>query len=367
MMMPVLRRPPRTRGAVVRWTVLALAGCGTPGPPATEDTTTIVSVEVGSIVRTTLRSYVEASGTIEPQPGTPSAPSARATVASPVGGLMAEIRCAEGQRVSKGATLFRLDSRVADVAVAKATQAVAFAERAFERQQQLGAGEATSQKLYQEAEQALALARNELANTQTQRALLDITAPLTGTVVSVEARLGDAVDPTKVLAEIVDLARLAVTAAVRTADVPRVEIGQPVELVDPGTSEPRAAPDPGKGVSVVTFIGATVDAKTDTVAIRASVPRNAGLRPGQFLAVRILTGECRDCLAVPVESLVSDGEATLLAVVHGDVATKRPVHTGMRDGRLAVVEGEGLVEGLTVVTAGAYGLPPESKIRVIRP
>ena len=45
-------------------------------------------------------------------------------------------RCAEGQRVAKGAVLFRLDSRVADVAVAKARQALQFAEQAFERQKE---------------------------------------------------------------------------------------------------------------------------------------------------------------------------------------------------------------------------------------
>jgi hypothetical protein len=41
------------------------------------------------------------------------------------------------------------------------------------------------------------------------------------------------------------------------------------------------------------------------------------------------------------------------------------VKVGLRDGDLVEVEGVGLKEGLTVVTTGAYGLPKETRIRVI--
>jgi hypothetical protein len=41
------------------------------------------------------------------------------------------------------------------------------------------------------------------------------------------------------------------------------------------------------------------------------------------------------------------------------------VKTGLRDGTLVEIEGEGLREGQSVVTAGAYGLPKETKVRVV--
>ena len=90
--------------------------------------------------------------------------------------------------------LFQLDTRVADIAVEQGRQAVEYAEQVFERQKKLGPGEATSQRLYQEAEQNLAVARNELKGAEAQRALLTITTPLGGTVVRVGARPGDTVD-----------------------------------------------------------------------------------------------------------------------------------------------------------------------------
>lgn len=333
---------------------------------AQEDTTTVVAVHVATIVRTTLRGYVAAWGTVEPQQATSSQPPAIARIAPPLAGLLTGVYCAEGQRVRKGAILFQLDSRVADVVGQKAKQAVQYAEQVFERQRKLGPGEGTSQKLYQEAEQGLVAARNDLANAEAQRALLDIQTPLDGTVVRVNAKPGDAVDLTSVLAEVIDLDRLVVSAAVRSVDLPRLKLHQPVELsVGPVSAGSQGLPAPIHRSTVV-FIGSEVDIKTDTVLVRVRVPSGSGLRPGQFVSVRITAEEHRDRLAIPIEGLVSDeGGGSAIAIVEGDKAVKRPVKAGLRDGDLVEVEGEGLKEGMTVVAAGAYALPKESRIRQI--
>src|SRR5437016_10327118 len=70
-----------------------------------------VPVHVGKITRATLRAYVTAYGTVEPDPKA----SARVAVAVP--GVVAAVNCVEGQRAEKDALLFALDSRTADVAV----------------------------------------------------------------------------------------------------------------------------------------------------------------------------------------------------------------------------------------------------------
>ena len=328
---------------------------------------TVVAVRVAPIVQTTLRGYVPAWGTVEPQQATSSQPPASARIATPVAGIVAQASCAEGQRVAQGAVLFRLDSRVADVAVEKARQAVQYAEQAFARQQKLGAGEATSQRLFMEAEQNVTVARNEVANAEAQRALLTISSPLAGTVVRVAARPGDAVDLTSVLADVIDLDRLVISASVRSVDVPRLRMGQSVEI-SIGTRDTSAST--GQVVSqrsALVFIASQVDSKTDTVLVRALVPIGAGLRAGQFVNLRIVSEELRDRLAVPVDSVVTDADGSTIAIVTGDTAVKHAVKTGLRDGNLVEVEGDGLKAGMTVVVAGAYGLPRETKVRVIRP
>jgi membrane fusion protein (multidrug efflux system) len=314
-----------------------------PAQPAEEEATvaTEVPVQVGKITRATLRGYVTAYGTVEPEPSG-ERPAAGARVASAVPGVVTAVQCAEGRRVEKGAVLFQLDSRAADVAVA-------FAGQTVDRQRKLMQVEGSSQKALQEAEQ-------QLATVRAQQALLVIQAPLAGTVVRVNVTPGEAVDLTTVLAEIVDLDRLVVSASVPGAEIAALKAGQPAEVL----AGKSAAPIRG----AVTFISPQMDPKTGTALVRVAVPAGSGLRPGQFVTLRIVSAEHKDCLAVPIESVVHDAEGgAVIALVQGGKATQKPVKAGLRDGDLIEVEAAGLKEGDTVVTAGAYGLPKETKIR----
>lgn len=377
-----------------RWLLLlagTTAACRGGEAPAADDASaepqTVVSVTVAPIVRTTLHGYVTGWGKVEPESATANRPPAQAAVTVPVAGQIAAIQCMEGQAVRRGATLFRLDSRVADVAVARARQAVSFAESVVRRQQQLGPGQATSQRAYQDAQAQLATARAELDAAEVQRQFMDVKAPIDGTVVAIHAKLGEAIDPSTVLAELIDLNRLVVNAAIRSVDVGRVKRGQRVDLspgAAPGAAargaatagsaasgaaaRGAAAPARAGGRSVaatVEYIGAAVDSATDTVLVRARVPPAGGLRPGQFVSVRVLTEERRDQLAVPVDSVLQGPDGPEVAIVHGDTATRTRVTTGLREGGLVQVEGDGIREGISVVVQGAYGLPPETKIKII--
>jgi len=349
-------------------TVFFLLRTGKPAAPEEqeEQVATEVAVHVGKIVRATLHNYVVAYGAVEPEPAWNGRPPASARISTPVAGIIAEAGCVEGQQVSKGETLFRMDSRLADVLVDKAEQAVAFAEKNYDRQKKLRETEATSVKLLQTAEQELNSARNELLSAQTQLALLIVKAPLVGTVVQVYAKPGDVVDTTTTLAELVDLDRLVVSAKVPSAELPLLKLGQPVEFSVAGATTEAGAKTPRVLTGALTFIGSEVDAKTDTVLVRVAPRDKAGLRPGQFVTLRIVCEERPGCLAVPDESVVTDTDGrSVIALVEGDKAIQKPVKTGLKEGGLVEIEGEGVKEGMAIVTTDAYGLPRETKIRVI--
>lgn len=306
--------------------------------PATE-----VAVHVGKIKRTTLRGYVTAYGTVEPEPAG-ERPAASTRVAPAVPGVIVTVNCVEGQRVAKDAVLFELDGRLADVAVQ-------FAEQSLARQKRLIQVEGTSQKALQEAEQQLAAAR-------AQRALLRVQSPLAGTVTRVNVKPGEAVDLTTVLAEVIDLDRLVVSANVPAAELAALKTGQAADVL-----ADRSAP---AVTGALAYISPEMDVPTGTARVRVRLPAGAGLRPGQFVTVRIVTEEHKDCLAVPVESVVRDEEgATVIAVVQQEMAVRKPVKTGLRDGGQVEVSADGLQPDMVVVTEGAYALPKETKVRVL--
>jgi membrane fusion protein (multidrug efflux system) len=326
-----------------------------------------VPVHVGKVTRATVHRVVVTVGTVEAEPAQADRPAASARVGSPVTGIVASVSCAEGERVERGAALVHLDARVADAQVRRAAEAVEFAELALARQRKMAPSEATSQKALEEAELQLAAARSELETARAERELLVIKAPLAGTLVHLAARPGDAVDPSTVLAEIVDLRRLVVSAGVRSAEAGLLKVGQPVELSGAQATTGDAASKLALA-GTLAFVGAQVDTKTDTIPVRVSLPVVAGLRPGEFLDVRITVEVRADRLVVPEEAVVSDGEGgSAIALVDGDSATLRSVKVGLREGGLVEVEGDGIREGVSIVTEGAYGLPKETKIKVIGP
>jgi membrane fusion protein, multidrug efflux system len=315
-----------------------------PGEP--KEPEALVPVHVGKVTGATLRGYVTAYGPVEPEP------KASARVAPAVPGVVAVVQCAEGQRVERGAPLFQLDSRAADVAVS-------FAQKSLERQQKLAKVEGTSQKLLQEAELALAAAR-------AQQALLRIESPIAGVVTKVNVKAGEAADLTTVLAEVVDLDHLTVSVNVSSAELASLKPGQPAEVTCPELTNAIN--------TTLSFASPHVDAKTGSGLARVALPAPGGLRPGQFVKVRIVSEEHKDCLAVPLASVVKDLKGnTYVALVEGakdsETAWRKSIKVGLRDGDLVEVEGDGVEADKTVVTEGAYGIimtdRDATKVRVV--
>jgi len=299
-----------------------------------EATPTIVSVQVGALKRMTLHSYVTGYGTVGPAPATAEQPAAGAPLAAPVAGIVTRVNVIEGQHVEKGDVLVELNSGAATAD---------YAEQEVERQKKLYAQQNTSLR--------------NLQNAEAQLALLRVTAPLSGTVTRLNVKPGEAVDVNSLVAEVMDLSRLAVSAAIPASEAAAIKAGQEVQvLIGPSVT------------TTLSFVSPVVDTNNGTVLARATLPADSGLRPGQFVQLRVVTAVHADGLAAPGESVVT-GESghSVIALVNGDEATQMPVQTGLREDGWVEVAGNGIKEGVSVVTVGAYALPAKTKIRVVNP
>lgn len=205
-------------------------------------------------------------------------------------------------------------------------------------------------KLYAQQNTSL----KSLQDAQAQLDLMLVTAPLSGTVVRVNVTPGQAVDLTTVVTEVMDLNRLAVSAEIPSAEANDLKSGEPLEVL---TAHPVA--------TKLLFVSPNVNKDNNTVLVRALLPKDSGLRPGQFVSLRIVTTVHTNCLAAPVESVVTDENGkSVIALVKGDEETQMPVQTGLRENGLVEITAPEIKEGDTVVTVGAYGLPEKTKIRV---
>jgi membrane fusion protein, multidrug efflux system len=353
----------RKKWTIVALTVAALAAAAIAwllqqGKGGEEgETTADMAVHVGRITRTTVHRFVTAYGTVQPAPSGPHSQPAAAAVSALVTGIVSRVDCHEGQWVDKGTVLFHLDGRVAVIAREKARQALAFAEGNFERQKKLLAVEGTSKKNYLEAELQLQAARSELSAASTGLALLEVAAPLSGTVTRIESAPGEAVEANTVLARIIDFRRQVAAVDVPVREAALLKVGQQAQCSDSG------------GLGVVAFIGSQVDGATDTRPVRITLPPAGDFHSGQFLQVRIVCDVHADCLAVPEAAIAADsagGGSGTIVLVEGDRAVPRAVRIGLREAGLVEIAGPGLEEGQIIVAEDAYAVPGEIKIHIVK-
>lgn len=301
---------------------------GDEGDASQKEVTPLITVQTGQLKRTTLHHYINGYGTVEPAPATADQSSAGGTLSAPMAGVVARVTAVEGQHVSQGDVLVELNSGTASYAYAKAQ---------VERQKKLLAEQNTSLKNMQDAE--------------AQLASLQVVAPVSGTVTRISAKAGAAVDANTVVAEVIDLDRLAVSAQVPAADANELKAGQELQI--------------GSVTAPLSYVSPTVDAADGTILTRALLPANSGLRPGEFLPLKIVTATHTNCLAAPTGSVITgeDGKS-FVVLVKGEEAAQVPVTIGLRENGWVEIEGADLKEGSAVVTVGAYGFPEKAKIRI---
>jgi Cu(I)/Ag(I) efflux system membrane fusion protein len=188
----------------------------------------------------------------------------------------------------------------------------------------------------------------------------ELLSPMDGVLVSTSAVAGDQVPEMAGLFRVADLSRLWLVTRLREADA---------LLVGPGTAlEAELVAAPGQVLSTrVSWLDATVDAATRTLAVRALVDNPTGLlRPGMTgrarLRVPVGSPEAPPLL-VPASAVVDTGlTQTVWREDEAGVLEPVEVKVGARVGPLCVIA-SGLREGERVVAQGAFLLSADQRLK----
>jgi membrane fusion protein (multidrug efflux system) len=320
--------------AIIKLRAPASGGSDDDDESTSNTTPSLVTVQAGTLQRVTLHRYIDAYGAIEAAPASANQPAGGGALAAPAAGTVAKVNVVAGQLVKKGEVLIEMNSSGATFDYSKAE---------VQRQEKLFAGQNTSLKNVEDA--------------RAQLASLEILAPVSGTVTSVNIQPGQAVDSTTTVAEVINFSRLAVITKIPAAQAVQLQPGQDVQIQ---TQPPVTV--------TLSFIGSTVNPDDGTVPAWAHLPPDTQLRPGQFVQLQIVTAVHTNVLAAPAESVVTDETGiSSLSLVNSNETALTPVRTGFRENGWVEVNASGLKEGDSVVTVGAYGLPDKTKIKIAAP
>jgi len=194
---------------------------------------------------------------------------------------------------------------------------------------------------------------DEVEKTQVVDPMVQVVAPEDGIIVERLVNVGELIDPSKPLFTIGDFHSVWLKADVFEKDIPKVHLGQPIEL------QVDSFPDRefrGK----LDYVANQVDSDTRTLAVRAEVANpQALLKPRMFARMIILVGE-HTVLAIPKTAVQDAGAAKVVYVpVAPETFEERRVHLGSEaDDYVEVLEG--LKVGEKVVTGGSFDLRAEA-------
>jgi membrane fusion protein (multidrug efflux system) len=329
----------RTQGAPANGTAKA------PAAPANGG----VAIEATKVVVASLPQSITAVGSLRSDESI--------TVRPEVAGRIAEISFAEGQRVSNGALLVRLDPSINEAEVEQGRANLNLAQSKYDRAVDLAKSHFISSQAKDEAENNLRVAQAALQLALAKRQKMDIRAPFGGILGLRQVSVGDYVKEGQDLVNLESIDPLKVDFRVPELYLKQVKVGQTLQV------SLDAMPDRTHQGSVYA-INPLVDAAGRSIVIRALVKNaDAQLRPGMFARVRLITDQRQETLVVPEQALVPQGtEQYVFKVVDGK-AQRVKVDIGQR--RAAKVE---IVQGLAVddvvVTAGQLKLRDGVAVRV---
>ncbi|HKN67058.1 MAG TPA: efflux RND transporter periplasmic adaptor subunit [Gemmatimonadaceae bacterium] len=344
--------------------VALVAACG--GKQA--EHTATVPVSVSAAVRIDAPAVVAANGVVEPLQ--------TVAVEAQVGGTLTEASFQEGQEVSEGQILFRIDPRPFEAALRQAEAALARdraqaqnAQRDAERYKALVAKDYVTQS---QAEQAQAQAASMVATLQSDSAAVEnarvnlgyttIRAPISGRTGSLLVKRGNLVKPNGGPLVVINelqpiLVRFPVTARDFLAVRKRLAAGPvPVRVT---ASDSTVLPEQGS----LTFLDNAVDSLTGTVTAKARFNNSSrALWPGEYVRVAVQLDVRSGAIAVPTTAVMNGQEGTYVYVVDNDKnAHVRTVTPGQAVGDLTVIE-RGVQPGEQVVVDGQSRLVPGAKV-----
>jgi len=300
------------------------------------------------------------------------------TIKSRVDGQVANVLFTEGQHVSQGDVLIRLDPTdfAARLQQAEATAArdealiakmradttryTALKERNFvseEKVNDIRTNEAAATANLRASKAAAEVARLQLSYAT-------IRAPITGVVGARLVFPGSAVKANDVTLAVVNRVRpLLVTFAVPEKHLPQLRAGRKSGELKVDITEPGNAAKHFEGT--VRFIDNTVDASTGTIQLKAELPnQDEALTPGQFLNVTLVLDTLQQAVSVPSNAVQQGADGNYLYVLKDDASVElRRVEAVANDNGFTALRGDVQV-GDTVITDGHLRLVPGAKAKV---
>lgn len=319
------------------------------GNPSRERLTAVAGYEVRT---RDLSRIVTLSGHVEPL--------RYVTIGSRMAGTIVSLSVEEGDRVTTGQIVARLDVSEQRAELERATALRIRAEAEYERTRELFERQLVSQSEYENARAELRIAQSDEQLWQTRVNFGEIRASMDAIVTRRYVELGDAVSANEAIYQVTDKSTLVVRVGISELDAVHITRGDSVSIrID-------AYPD-HQILGTVRRIFPTVDDESRLVTVEvllAAIPQGVTVRPGNLARLRITVDRRENVLAVPSEALLaSTRDRTFVYVIEDDRLVGRDVVVGVQRRTWTEVL-DGLGPGEIIVATNPTNLAEGTRVRV---
>jgi membrane fusion protein (multidrug efflux system) len=304
-------------------------------------------VEIKPIATDKFRHYIDLQGRVDAE---------NIAFVSPrgMGGLVKAVNVKQGDQVTKGQLLLRLDDAVTRQQVDQLTVQLNLAQTLYDRRKNLWDKQIGTEVELLQAKTNVENLQKQLVMLNEQHSMSNVYAEMSGVADAVNIKVGEYFTPSTAAVKgirIVNTNNLKVTVEVPENYLHKVDKGSEIEIT---------LPDINKTVkSKVSVKGSLIDLSSRSFYIEAKIPSSKDFRPNQIALVRIQDYEANDAITIPMNTLQNDekGKYVMVAVNENGklLARKRQIEVGELYGNNLEVK-SGLKANDALITEGFQGL-----------
>jgi membrane fusion protein, multidrug efflux system len=263
-------------------------------------------------------------------------------------GIIKDVLVTEGQQVSKGELLGRLNTNALERSLDELQIQLDLAETNFKRQKNLWDQNIGSEMQFLQARTNVESLIKRIEGVEAQISMSEIKSPVDGVVDIVYQKTGEMGSPQIPFARVLNIQTVRIYADVSESYITSIKPGDMVKINFPALNLEMEAP--------IRRIGNIIDPNNRTFRVRIDLQnRNRMIKPNLISIVQIRDYMAEDVIVIPTLYVKEDFRGKFTFIVENDQETQRArkvhIETGRtQNNRTEVVKG--LTDGMKIISEG---------------
>ncbi|MBU0769052.1 MAG: efflux RND transporter periplasmic adaptor subunit [Proteobacteria bacterium] len=300
---------------------------------------------------TTIRDRINLPGAIEPWTDL--------ELLAKINGEVIEVPVIEGDKVTKGQVIARIDPIDYQIALDAAKASYRLAHANLKRFEKLFEKRLIPKSEFEKNETQVQTTKAEMEKAELNLSRSTITAPMSGVIRRLDAKKGLLLSVADPIARILEIDRVKAVIGIPESDVPTVRNIDTVQLTVQALNNLRI-----EGRKHVLAASPENIARLYKLELAIANP-DGMLLPGMFVRAEIVKKVAKDSLSVPLYTVITRNQEQFVYVEKDGLAERRPVELGILEDWKVQIK-KGLTPGDRVIVEGHRNVEQGQRVNVVR-